>query len=70
MERLVKYFLVLLFTASICSGCKSLPQPRYKDAAYFYQRLEADGFIEVTVCNLRTGKTSVKIISYDAYSRD
>jgi hypothetical protein len=41
------------------------PKPRYDENVYFYKRLEDDGYLEVTVCNLQTGETRLAIIKFD-----
>lgn len=54
----------LLIVAVLLSSCKVLPVPRYNEGAYYHKRLEKDGYIEVTVYNLQTGESSIRIVKY------
>ena len=60
----VGYLLILIFTVTMCGGCKSIPAPRFEEEAKFHKRLEDDGYIKVTVFNLKTGKAKVRIVEY------
>ena len=62
----VGYIIILIVTIILTSSCVALkPRPRYEENAYFYKRLENDGYLEVTVCNLQTGETRLAIIKFD-----
>jgi len=65
-EKYTKYFwlayaLFLVLIVILASACRSVPNPRYNE----HIRLANDGYVEVTVCNLLTGKQEIIIVRLD-----
>ncbi len=67
MKKVSKYFwvayiLAVVITILLCSCSTTYPKPRYNEEANFHKRLESQGYIQVTSCNLVSGeqKTVIK----------
>ena len=66
LKKIERYFwlayaLFLVLIVVLASACRSVPNPRYNE----HIKLANDGYVEVTVCNLLTGKQEIRIVRLD-----